>query len=94
MNNNAYVFGQRKEGAKENVLSRERLEQIKQNAKFIRSAPVDTLKPACPQCINLLECLAHAKDSLIGGDRNNALRNALQYLFGKGRPQSCDLWKL
>lgn len=60
MNNNAYVFGQRKEGAKENVLSRERLEQIKQNAKFIRSAPVDTLKPACPQCINLLECLAHA----------------------------------
>lgn len=60
MNNNAYVFGQRKEGAKENVLSRERLAQIKQNAKFIRSAPVDTLKPACPQCINLLECLAHA----------------------------------
>ena len=48
MNNNAYVFGQRKEGAKENVLSRERLEQIKQNAKFIRSAPADTLKPECP----------------------------------------------
>ena len=60
MNNNAYVFGQRKEGAKENVLSQERLEQIKQNAKFIQSASVDTLKPACPQCINLLECLAHA----------------------------------
>lgn len=60
MNNNAYVFGQRTAGAKENVLSQERLEQIKQNAKFIQSAPVDTLKPACPQCINLLECLAHA----------------------------------
>lgn len=60
MNNNAYVFGQRKEGAKENVLSRERLEQIKQNAKFIQSAPVDTLKPECPQCINLAKCLAHA----------------------------------
>lgn len=62
MNNNAYVFGQRKEGAKENVLSRERLEQIKQNVKFIRSVPADTLKPACPQCINLVECLALATD--------------------------------
>lgn len=60
MNNNAYVFGQRKEGAKENVLSKERLEQIKQNAKFIRSAPADAPKPACPRCINLVECLAHA----------------------------------
>lgn len=48
MNNNAYIFGQRKEGAKENVLSQERLERIKQNAKFIRSAQADTLKPECP----------------------------------------------
>lgn len=59
MSGNAYIFGQRKAGAKENVLSRERLEQIKQNAKFIQSAPVDTLKPECPQCIHLAECLAH-----------------------------------
>lgn len=36
------------------------LEQIKQNAKFIRSTPADTLKPACPQCISLTKCLAHA----------------------------------
>lgn len=48
MSGNAYIFGQRKAGAKENVLSQERLEQIKQNAKFIRSAPADTLKPECP----------------------------------------------
>lgn len=60
MSGNAYIFGQRKAGAKENVLSQERLEQIKQNVKFIRSVPVDTLKPECLQCINLTECLAHA----------------------------------
>lgn len=62
MSGNAYIFGQRKAGAKENVLSQERLEQIKQNAKFIRSAPADTLKPACPQCINLAECLTLATE--------------------------------
>lgn len=60
MSGNAYIFGQRKAGAKENVLSQERLEQIKQIAKFIQSAPADTLKPERPQCINLAECLAHA----------------------------------
>lgn len=60
MSGNTYIFGQRKTGAKENVLSQERLEQIKQIAKSIRSVPADTLKPACPQCINLAECLAHA----------------------------------
>ena len=59
MSGNAYIFGQRKAGAKENVLSQERLEQIKQNVKFIRSVPADTLKPECLQCINLTECLAH-----------------------------------
>lgn len=62
MSGNAYIFGRRKAGAKENVLSQERLEQIKQNVKFIRSVPADTLKPACPQCINLAECLALATD--------------------------------
>ena len=60
MSGNAYIFGQRKAGAKENVLSQERLEQIKQNVKFIRSVPADTLKPECLRCINLTECLAHA----------------------------------
>ena len=62
MSGNAYIFGQRQTGAKENVLSKERLEQIKENVKFIRSAPADTLKPECPQCINLAECLALATD--------------------------------
>lgn len=62
MSGNIYIFGQRKAGAKENVLSQERLEQIKQNVKFIRSVPADTLKPACPQCVNLVECLAFATD--------------------------------
>ena len=60
MNNHSYIFGQRKAGAKDNVLSQERLEQIKQNVKFIRSAPIETLKSECPQCINLDKCLAHA----------------------------------
>lgn len=60
MSGNAYIFGQCKAGAKENVLSQERLEQMKQIAKSIRSVPADTLKPACPQCINLAECLALA----------------------------------
>ena len=60
MNNHAYIFGQRKAGAKENVLSQERLDPIKQIAKSIRSVPADILKPECPQCINLAECLAHA----------------------------------
>lgn len=53
MSGNAYIFGRRKAGVKENVLSQERLEQIKQIAKSIRSVPADTLKPVCPQCINL-----------------------------------------
>lgn len=60
MSGNTYIFGQCKAGAKENVLSQERLEQIKQIAKSIRSAPIETLKPECPQCINLAKCLAHA----------------------------------
>ena len=60
MSGNAYIFGQRKAGAKENVLSQERLEQIKQNVKLVRSVSADMLKPACPQCINLTDCLAHA----------------------------------
>lgn len=33
MNNNAYRFGQRKEGAKEHVVSQERLEQIREQRK-------------------------------------------------------------
>lgn len=33
MNNNAYVFGQRKEGVKENVLSQERLEQVREQRR-------------------------------------------------------------
>ena len=60
MSGNAYIFGQRKVGAKENMLSQERLEQTKRNAKFIQSVSTDTLKPACPQCINLTKCLAYA----------------------------------
>lgn len=40
MNNNAYVFGQRKAGAKENVLSQERLEQIKQNVNSLKYSSI------------------------------------------------------
>lgn len=65
MSGNAYIFGQRKAGAKENVLSQERLEQIEQIAKSIQSAPADTLKPACPQCINLAQCLTHAIEPIV-----------------------------
>nr|DAJ59257.1 MAG TPA: hypothetical protein [Caudoviricetes sp.] len=61
-NNKAYIFGQRKAGAEEIVLSQEELDEIKKIVKSIRGVPIDTLKPACSRCINLAECLANVTD--------------------------------
>ena len=61
-NNKAYIFGQRKAGAEEIVLSQEELDEIKKIVKSIRDVPIDTLKPACSRCINLAECLANVTD--------------------------------
>lgn len=62
-NNKAYIFGQRKEGTKENVLSQERLDTIKQMMKGLRTASAETLQPACPKCTNLEKCLGNALNS-------------------------------
>lgn len=61
-NNKAYIFGQRKAGVEEIVLSQEELDEIKKIVKSIRGVPIDTLKPACSRCINLAECLADVTD--------------------------------
>ena len=39
MSGNAYIFGQRKTGAKENVLSKERLERIREQRKCLVARP-------------------------------------------------------
>ena len=63
MSNNAYIFGQRKVGAKENVLNQERLDTIKQMMKGLQTAAAETLQPACPKCTNLEKCLSDALSS-------------------------------